>query len=169
MSSEIINRVEKSSLRTIDPGLFYQNIEVISFDLKPFLRDGLLLIEKDFRKSIEDHNWNQYTDKGVSIVCSNEAIVPDWAFMLVSSKLENLNITHIIGSNKDLVIKLLNEAINNYDFDEFENKSVIIKGCSEQKIPLAAYSMILKKLQPVAKSIMFGEACSSVPIYKSKK
>ncbi|MBL6649726.1 MAG: DUF2480 family protein, partial [Flavobacteriaceae bacterium] len=78
-------------------------------------------------------------------------------------------ITHIIGSNEDLEIKLLYDAINNYNFNEFKNKSVIIKGCSEQKIPLAAFSMILNKIQPIAKSIMFGEACSSVPIYKSKK
>jgi len=169
MSSEIINRVKKSSLRTIDPELFYPDIQRISFDLKPWLKDGLLLVEKDFRKSVDNHNWNQYIDKGVSIICSNDAIIPDWAYMLISSKLENFNITHIIGSNEDLEIKLLYDAINNYNFNEFKNKSVIIKGCSEQKIPLAAFSMILNKIQPIAKSIMFGEACSSVPIYKSKK
>ncbi len=169
MSSEIINRVKKSSLRTIDPELFYPDIQRISFDLKPWLKDGLLLVEKDFRKSVDNHNWNQYIDKGVSIICSNDAIIPDWAYMLISSKLENFNIIHIIGSNEDLEIKLLYDAINNYNFNEFKNKSVIIKGCSEQKIPLAAFSMILNKIQPIAKSIMFGEACSSVPIYKSKK
>lgn len=169
MSSEIINRVKKSSLRTIDPELFYPDIQRISFDLKPWLKDGLLLVEKDFRKLVDNHNWNQYIDKGVSIICSNDAIIPDWAYMLISSKLENFNIIHIIGSNEDLEIKLLYDAINNYNFNEFKNKSVIIKGCSEQKIPLAAFSMILNKIQPIAKSIMFGEACSSVPIYKSKK
>ena len=169
MSLEITNRVKKSSLKTLDLDFFYPKFEIATFDIKFWLKDGLLLIEKDFRKSIDQFNWEKFNNKGIAIQCSADAIVPHWAFMLVSSKLNSLNIINIIGDTKSLEILMINQAINSYDFSNYTDKPVIIKGCSDQKIPLASYSIILEKLQPIAKSIMFGEACSSVPVYKSKK
>jgi hypothetical protein len=169
MSLEITNRVEKSSLKTLDLDFFYPKLEIVTFDIKFWLKDELLLIEKDFRKSINQFNWEKFNNKAIAIQCSADAIVPHWAFMLVSSKLNSLDIINIIGDTKSLEILMINQAINSYDFSDYKDKPVIIKGCSDQKIPLASYSIILEKLQPVAKSIMFGEACSSVPVYKSKK
>jgi hypothetical protein len=169
MSLEITNRVEKSSLKTLDLDFFYPKLEIVTFDIKFWLKDELLLIEKDFRKSINQFNWEKFNNKAIAIQCSADAIVPHWAFMLVSSKLNLLNIINVIGDTKSLEILMINQAINSYDFSDYKDKPVIIKGCSDQKIPLASYSIILEKLQPIAKSIMFGEACSSVPVYKSKK
>jgi hypothetical protein len=169
MSLEITNRVEKSSLKTLDLDFFYPKVEISTFDIKFWLKDELLLIEKEFRKSINQFNWEKFNNKAIAIQCSADAIIPHWAFMLVSSKLNSLDIINIIGDTKSLEILMINQAINSYDFSDYKDKPVIIKGCSDQKIPLASYSIILEKLQPVAKSIMFGEACSSVPVYKSKK
>jgi len=169
MSLEITNRVKKSSLKTLDLDFFYPKLEIATFDIKFWLKDELLLIEKDFRKSINQFNWEKFNNKAIAIQCSADAIVPHWAFMLVSSKLNSLDIINIIGDTKSLEILMINQAINSYDFSDFKDKPIIIKGCSDQKIPLASYSIILEKLQPIAKSIMFGEACSSVPVYKSKK
>ena len=160
MSSEIINRVEKSSLRTIDPDLFYQNIEVISFDLKPFLRDGLLLIEKDFRKSIEDHNWNQYTNKGVSIVCSNEAIVPDWAFMLVCSKLENLNITKGLIFSQEVMLELTKSGLTREQ--SYKMVQNYAKKCFAENLDLfdviSSDNLIMSKITPKKLKSMFSYA-----------
>jgi hypothetical protein len=169
MSLEITNRVEKSSLKTLDLDFFYPKVEISTFDIKFWLKDELLLIEKEFRKSINQFNWEKFNNKAIAIQCSADAIIPHWAFMLVSSKLNSLDIINIIGDTKSLEILMINQAINSYDFSDYKDKPVIIKGCSDQKIPLASYSIILEKLQPIAKSIMFGEACSSVPVYKSKK
>ena len=169
MSLQITNRVKKSSLKTLDLDFFYPKLEIATFDIKFWLKDELLLIEKDFRESINQFNWEKFKNKANAIQCSAEAIIPHWAFMLVSSKLNSLNIINIIGDTKSLEILMINQAINSYDFSDYKDKPVIIKGCSDQKIPLASYSIILEKLQPIAKSIMFGEACSSVPVYKSKK
>jgi len=168
MSLEITNRVENSSLKTLDLDFFYPKVDKVSFDIKPWLKDDLLVIEKDFRKSINQFNWETFKNKAVAIECSVDAIVPHWAYMLISSKLKSLSIKNIIGNIENLEILLINEAINNFNFSDYKDKPIIIKGCSEQKIPLASYSIILEKLQTIAKSIMFGEACSSVPVYKSK-
>ena len=169
MSLEIKNRVQNSSLKTLDLDVFYPKMELVSFDIKPWLKNDLLVIEKDFREHINLFSWDKFNGKAVAITCSVDAIVPHWAYMLVSSKLKSLNITNIIGNAENLEILLIKQAINNYDFSNYNNKPVIIKGCSDQKLPLPSYSIVLEKLQPIAKSIMFGEACSSVPVYKSKK
>ena len=116
---------------------------------------------------MENFDWQNFNNKAVFIICSNDAIIPDWAFILVSSQLNNQGITNVIGSKEVLDIKLITDSINTFDFSIYKDKPVIIKGCSDQKIPLSAYSVLLEKLQHHAKSIMFGEACSSVPIYKS--
>ena len=169
MSQKIINRVANSRLETIDLELFFPEIERISFDIKLWLKDELFLVEKDFREKVKNFDWKKYKNKAVYITCSNDAIIPDWAFILVSSSLNNEGIVNVIGSKEILDIKLITDSISAFDFSIYKGKPVIIKGCSDQKIPLSAYSMLLEKLQHQAKSIMFGEACSSVPIYKSLK
>lgn len=167
MSQEIINRVANSKLETIDLEHFFPKIERVSFDIKPWLKDELFLLEKDFREKVKNFDWRKYKNKAVYIICSNDAIVPDWAYILISSQLNTFNVRNVIGSKVVLNVKLITEIVDAFDFSIFKEKPVIIKGCSDQKIPLLAYSVLLEKLQLEAKSIMFGEACSSVPIYKS--
>ena len=167
MSQEIINRVANSKLETIDLEHFFPKIEKVSFDIKPWLKDELFLLEKDFREKVKNFDWRKYKNKAVYIICSNDAIVPDWAYILISSQLNTFNVRNVIGSKEVLNVKLITEIVDAFDFSIFKEKSVIIKGCSDQKVPLLAYSVLLEKLQLEAKSIMFGEACSSVPIYKS--
>jgi len=169
MSKEIINRVTNSKLETIDLESFISDNQRVTFDLKKWLKNDLVLIEKDFRENLQNHDWKQYKNNFLSIVCSNDAIIPDWAFLLVSSYLKKDEIKHVIGSLELLENILINETINNYDFSNYKNKAVIIKGCSNKFIPKSSYSILIDKLQPVVKSIMFGEACSSVPVYKKSK
>jgi hypothetical protein len=169
MSKEIINRVTNSKLETIDLESFISDNQRKTFDLKKWLKNDLVLIEKDFRENLQNHDWKQYKNNFLSIVCSNDAIIPDWAFLLVSSYLKKDEIKHVIGSLELLENILINETINNYDFSNYKNKAVIIKGCSNKFIPKSSYSILIDKLQPVVKSIMFGEACSSVPVYKKSK
>ena len=169
MSKEIINRVTNSKLETIDLESFISDNQRRTFDLKKWLKNDLVLIEKDFRENLQNHDWKQYKNNFLSIVCSNDAIIPDWAFLLVSSYLKKDEIKHVIGSLELLENILINETINNYDFSNYKNKAVIIKGCSNKFIPKSSYSILIDKLQPVVKSIMFGEACSSVPVYKKSK
>jgi hypothetical protein len=169
MNNEIVNRVANSKLETIDLESFILDNERVTFDLIKWLKNDLVLIEKDFRENLQNHDWKQYKNKFLSIVCSNDAIIPDWAFLLVSSYLKKEEIKHVIGSLELLENILISEAINNYDFSNYQNKTVIIKGCSNKFIPKSSYSILIDKLQPVVKSIMFGEACSSVPVYKKLK
>jgi hypothetical protein len=169
MNNEIVNRVANIKLETIDLESFILDNERVTFDLIKWLKNDLVLIEKDFRENLQNHDWKQYKNKFLSIVCSNDAIIPDWAFLLVSSYLKKEEIKHVIGSLELLENILISEAINNYDFSNYQNKAVIIKGCSNKFIPKSSYSILIDKLQPVVKSIMFGEACSSVPVYKKLK
>jgi hypothetical protein len=169
MNNEIVNRVANSKLETIDLESFILDNKRVTFDLIKWLKNDLVLIEKDFRENLQNHDWKQYKNKFLSIVCSNDAIIPDWAFLLVSSYLKKEEIKHVIGSLELLENILISEAINNYDFSNYQNKAVIIKGCSNKFIPKSSYSILIDKLQPVVKSIMFGEACSSVPVYKKLK
>jgi|TARA_B100001094_G_scaffold258942_1_gene258945 hypothetical protein len=166
MKKEIINKVENSSLKTIDLDLLVPKTPRVIFDIKNWLKNDLILIEKDFRELIKNHNWNQYLGKYVSIQCSNNAIIPDWAFLLVSKSLKELEIENFIGSLDVMEHIIMKKTIDKLDLSSFKNKSIIIKGCSRKSIPKASYSFLIDRLQPIAKKIMFGEACSSVPIFK---
>jgi hypothetical protein len=166
MKKEIINKVENSSLKTIDLDLLIPKTPRVIFDIKNWLVNDLILIEKDFRELIKNHNWNQYLGKYVSIQCSNNAIIPDWAFLLVSKSLKELEIENFIGSLDVMEHIIVKKTIDKLDLSSFKNKSIIIKGCSKKSIPKASYSFLIDRLQPIAKKIMFGEACSSVPIFK---
>ena len=169
MFNEIKNRVTESSLVTIDFDDFINKDKIIVFDLKIWLKDELVLIEKDFRDQVNNHDWNNYKDHLVLIQCSNNAIIPHWAYLLISSMLKVNEINNFIGSEEDYNNYSIINSIHNIDLNDFKGKSVVIKGCSNHTNKNYYYSLIVDKIQNEVKSLMFGEACSSVPIFKRKK
>ena len=169
MEGEIINRVEKSGLITIDLDELKVSKNIFEVDIKKWLFEGLFLKEKEYRKEIQNHNWSQYENSYVYIHCSSDAIIPTWAFMLISAQLENHTEKIVLGNREKVYEKIYEDSINSIDFSIYNDKSVIIKGCSDNNIPLSAYHLVTIKLKPFAKSIMYGEACSSVPVFKKSK
>ena len=169
MSEEIINRVSKSKLKTFDLEEIYPEGNRILFDVKDWLFQELILKEPDFRESVKHHDSSQYKKSFVAVNCSVDAIIPSWAFMLVASELMPFANKVVIGNLELLETAVYQELISFIDFKEFEDAPVIIKGCANKPIPDSAYAFLIEKLQPIAKSIMFGEACSTVPLYKPKK
>lgn len=169
MADEIINRVSKSPLITLDLEDFYPNGNRIVFDLKDWLYEELILKEKEFRENLIQHDWDRYTNAYVAITCSADAIVPSWAFMLVATYLTNHAKRVIQGSLEELDIILYTEIINSLDLSDYTDKKMIIKGCAKKPVPASAYIHLIERLQPIANSLMFGEACSTVPLYKNKK
>ena len=166
MAEEIINRVASSKLVVFDLEDYYPKGERVLFDIKDWLYEGFVLREKDFRALVKEHNWEQYQDTFVALTCTTDAIVPDWAYMLLSINLQPYTKKTVLGNLDALETALYQEIIYNLDTTIFKDKPVIIKGCSKKPVPSSAYIMISNTLKPVAKSIMFGEACSSVPLYK---
>ena len=164
--SDIVNRVAQSQLMTIDLEDFYPIGERVLLDIKDWLHEGFVLKEKDFRTTISEHDWNQYQDKYVAIYCSTDAIVPGWAYMLVATKLHPFAKKVVQGNLELLETSLYQPIIENLNITEFIDKPVIIKGCSNKPVPQNAYLWITQKLLPIAKSVMYGEACSSVPLFK---
>ncbi len=168
MSDEIINRVANSKLVTVNLEDYYPRGSRVLFDIKDWLFEELVLREKDFRNQVAEFNWSQYQDSYVALTCSTDAIIPGWAFMLISIQLQPYAKRVIIGDLDALETAIYQDIITNLDVSEFKDMPIIIKGCSKKPVPQNAYIMLANKLKPVAKSIMYGEACSSVPLYKSK-
>jgi len=168
MSEAIINRVSNSKLITIDLEDFYPNGNRISIDIKDWLYEGLVLQEKDFRTLLKNIDWSIYQDHYVAITCSSDAIIPIWAYMLLSSYLEPFSKKIVLGDLEALETSIYQDIISDLDISEYYEKSIIIKGCSKKPVPQNAYIMICNKLKPIAKSIMYGEACSAVPLVKNK-
>ena len=166
MADEIINRVANSKLMVIDLEDYYPEGKRVLFDIKPWLYEEFVLREKEFRAYVKGHDWSQYENQYIAITCSSEAIIPAWAYMLVAIALEPFAKHTVLGDLKDLEIALYQNIINNLELSAYQDKPVIIKGCSTKQIPDAVYIMISNKLKTIARSIMFGEACSSVPLYK---
>lgn len=166
MSGEIVNRVANSKLKTLDLEEFYPKGNRILFDIKDWLFQEIILKEKDFRTFVEAHDWSQYQDSYLALSCSADAIIPSWAYLLLTTKLQPFAKKIVVGSLELLETVIFQEVINELELDEFADKPVIIKGCSDKPIPDSAYTLLISKLQPVAKSLMFGEACSTVPLYK---
>jgi len=166
--SEIVNRVTQSKLVTLDLEEYYPEGTRLQIDIKEWLFEDLILKEKEFRNQVALHNWEQYSDAYVALNCSSGAIVPGWAFMLISTKLQPYAKKVVLGSLEDLETTVFQSIIENLEVSDFKDKSVIIKGCSNKPIPPNAYLWATIKLQPVVKSIMYGEACSSVPLFKRK-
>ena len=166
--SEIVNRVSQSKLVTFDLEDYYPEGKRIVLDIKDWLYEGLILREKEFRSFVSEHPWKEYENAYVALICSSEAIIPGWAFMLLSSKLQPYAKKTVVGDLEVLETALYQTVIENLDISGFRDKPVIIKGCSNKPVPPNAYLWITSKIQTVAKSVMYGEACSSVPLYKRK-
>lgn len=166
---EIVNRVANSKLITFDLEDLYPSGERKVLDISQWLEEGFLLRESRFRESVKNHNWSQYQDTYVALQCSTDAIIPAWAQMLVATKLQGIAKKTVSGSLTLLETVLYTEAIAALDSTPFENAPVIVKGCSNKPVPENAYILLIEKLQPVARTLMFGEACSSVPLYKKSK
>lgn len=163
---QIVNKVAASGLVTIDLEEIYPGGERIVFDIANHLWQGLALREKDFRDFIKENNWEFYHDKYVAICCSTDAIVPNWAYMLIASKLEGVAKMVVFGGLELLESTIFNRLIEQLPQEDYRDKRLVIKGCSDKPVPSSAYVDLVTKLQPVAKSIMFGEPCSTVPVFK---
>ena len=166
--TEIRNRVKESGLITLDLGDFKPSGQMLSIDLADQLWQGLVLKEKDFRTWISSNNWDEYADKNVHVHCSVDAIIPTWAYMLVGSELNKVSANFVIGTKEDLEKALILTKIQSLDLSEFNDGRIIIKGCSDISAPEYAMTELCKRLQTVAKSIMYGEPCSTVPVFKRK-
>ncbi|WP_394996155.1 DUF2480 family protein [Emticicia sp.] len=169
MEDIIINRVAKSGLVSLDLEDYYHSGERVLYDLKDNLFMGLILKEKDFRDFLKAHDWSQYTEKNVAITCTEDAVIPTWAYMLLAIHLEPFANTIVFGNLQDLEQKLYNDALAKINFEEYTGAKVVVKGCSKVAVPTTAYVEVTRRLKPYAQSIMFGEPCSTVPIYKKPK
>lgn len=166
---EIKNKVKESGIIQLDLADFKPKNELVGIDLSERLYQGLILKEKDFRLWLKENNWQQYEEKAVFIYCSAEAIIPTWAYMLVISKLMPYTEQVLVGARIDLEKKMIQDNIVSMDLSTMTDQRVIIKGCSDIASPEFAMSELVRVLQPVVKSIMYGEPCSTVPIFKKKK
>ena len=169
MEEEIINRVANSALEVFDLEDYYPVVSRAEIDISQWLLEGFLLKEKDFREHLKNHNWSQYQDAYVAINCSTDAIVPAWASILVAIQLAPYAKKIVDGTLEDLDSSLYEEILRNLDYTAYKSKPVIIKGCSKKPVPTRAYIIAAHYLQPFARSIMYGEACSAVPLYKESK
>ncbi|MBR9845211.1 MAG: DUF2480 family protein [Algicola sp.] len=169
MADDIINRVALSKLVVIDLEDYYPQGKRVLFDIKDWLFEGFVLREKEFRQHVAQHDWAQYRDQYVALTCSTDAIVPAWAYMLITIELATYSRKTVIGDLDLLETSIYQDIINGLDVNVYQDKSLIIKGCSNKPVPDNAYVLLSETLQPVAKSIMYGEACSSVPLFKKKK
>lgn len=169
MEKEIINRVASSGLITFNLEDYYQPGERVIIDLKDHLFQGLILREKEFRDFVKVHPWSQYAGKFVAITCSADAIIPVWAYMLIAASIRPYAKLFYFGSVNRLEEKIYEEVLAGIDWEDFRGKKVVIKGCSKVEVPDSIYLEVVRFLQPVVTSLMFGEPCSTVPIFKALK
>ena len=168
MSEVFVNKVAESGLISFDLEEYYPKGEIKTFDLKGYLFMELILKEKDFRAALQTTDWDQYAKAHVAITCSADAIIPVWAYMLVASYLQPIAANVVFGDEKKLISTILLKNLASIKGEEFTDKRVVVKGCGEVAIPQEAYVEITNMLRPFVKSIMYGEPCSTVPIYKKK-
>lgn len=169
MENEIRNRVtENTKLVTFDLEDYYKEGERIHVDIAQWLDQGFILREKEFRTSLDNHNWEQYKNAYVSVDCSTDAIIPAWAYMLFVVKTEPFVEKVVIGGQQELETSIYQEVLSELDLSDYKDKFVIIKGCANKPVPQSAYLYMTNRLVKVAKSVMYGEACSSVPLFKRK-
>ncbi|MBL7890634.1 MAG: DUF2480 family protein [Bacteroidetes bacterium] len=169
MEDQLINKVAQSGIISIDLEEFYPAGERILFDIKDLLFQGLILKEKDFREFIKNEDWAKYKDKYVAITCSADAIVPTWAYMLLATQLEPFANKVVFGNLEVLETVLYDEILSKLNPNDYKDARVVIKGCGSLPVPIAAYVELTRILRPHAKSIMYGEPCSTVPLYKKAK
>lgn len=166
MSEEIINKVANSVLEVFDLEDYYPNEVRTQIDISQWLYEGFLLKEKDFREALKNHDWSQYQNHLIAINCSTDAIIPAWASILVTVYISPFAKKVFLGDLSDLDTLLYQEILSEIDYSKYQDKPVILKGCSKKPVPESAYILAIQKLQRVAKSIMYGEACSAVPLFK---
>jgi len=169
MQGEIINRVTNSSLIEINLEDYYDTHERVVYDIKDNLFQGFVLKEKEFRAFVKTNDWSQYQDKNVAIICSSDAIVPTWAYMLLVTSIESYANTVLYGSLESLEQYLFQKALSKIDLKDLQDAKVMIKGCGRYPVPEFAYVEITRLLKPIVTSLMYGEACSAVPVYKKSK
>jgi hypothetical protein len=168
VQENIVNKVAQSGLVTLDPASFFPEGERVVYDIKDNLFMGLILKEKDFREFIKTHDWAQYAGKFVAVTCTADAIVPAWAYMLLANRLAPYAIDVVFGNEELLETVLFLKEIAAHDFEQYRDQRIVIKGCGDTEVPVSAYVELTKKLTPITKSLMFGEPCSTVPIYKRR-
>ncbi|MEM9983438.1 MAG: DUF2480 family protein [Bacteroidota bacterium] len=166
---EIVNKVAKSGLITIDLEELHVVRPQLVYDIKDNLFQGVVLKEKDFRDFIKTHDWSQYQEKDVAITCTTDAIIPTWAYMLLTAALSAYAHYVTFGTLEDLNRALFSQTIEKLDVNSFIDKRVVIKGCSKIPVPTSAYVTLTHLLKPVVASLMYGEPCSTVPVYKKKR
>jgi hypothetical protein len=168
IQENFVNKVAASGLMTLNLENYFHSGERVVYDIKENLFHGLMLREKDFREFIKSHDWSAYTGKNIAIICSADAIVPTWAYMLLANKMKPYANEVVFGNLETLEATLFVRALSKIDINAFANERVVIKGCADIEVPVAAYVEVTNLLTPVVKSIMYGEPCSTVPIYKRK-
>ena len=163
-----VNKVAQSGLVTLDPASFYPAGERVIYDIKDNLFMELMLREKDFREFVKGHDWSAYAGKNVGITCTADAIVPAWAYMLLANRMAPYAKEVVFGNAEVLETVLFEKEMNKVDFEQYRDQRIVLKGCGDIPVPTSAYVELTKRLTPIAKSLMFGEPCSTVPIYKRK-
>ena len=169
MDKPLVNRVANSGIITINLEDYFPEIEVVDFDLKGYLFQEMILKEKDFRAALKEHDWQQYSGKTITVYCSVDAIIPTWAYMLVSSYCGHLASDVFQGTKEEYYTYYYKKLLSEMDYSQYQDKLLVIKGCNKLPVPTLAYMELTNKLKPFAKSIMYGEPCSTVPIYKRPK
>ncbi len=168
-TAELIqNKVANSGLITLNLEDYYHKGERVLFDIKSWLFREMILKEKEFREQVKQHDWSQYAGKNIAFTCSSDAIVPTWAYMLLAVAVEPYANRYVFGTLETLETVLFNDAIEKIETENLKDARVIVKGCGDLPVPVSAYVAITHKLLPYVKSIMYGEACSNVPVWKKK-
>ncbi|MEM6964347.1 MAG: DUF2480 family protein [Bacteroidota bacterium] len=168
-SKPLVNRVANSGVITINLEDFFPKEEIVVFDLKDYLYMELILKEKDFRAALKEHDWSQYEGVNLMVLCSTDAIIPVWAYMLVTAHAAPYANEVFQGTTEVFYKVAYESALRDFDGSQYEGERIVIKGCSNKPVPPAAYVMLTKKLRPFAKRIMYGEPCSTVPIFKQPR
>jgi hypothetical protein len=169
IQENFVNKVAMSGLVTLDPASFYPKGEQVVYDIKDNLYMELILREKDFREFVKTHDWAQYTGKNVAITCSADAIVPAWAYMLIANRMALYAADIVFGDAEALETSLYLKEIAKADLEQYRDQRIVLKGCGDIPVPVSAYVELTRRLTPIAKSLMYGEPCSTVPIYKRKE
>jgi hypothetical protein len=164
----LVNRVAESGIITLNLEDYFPTAPIATFDMKDYLFRGLILREKDFREAVAAHDWTQYAGKNVALFCSTDAVIPLWAYQLVAVAVAPYVQLLVCGTVDNLILVHYIQALGKLDLSEFQDKRVVVKGCGERPVPAAAYTEIARLLQPVVKSLMYGEPCSTVPLFKRK-
>ena len=165
---ELTNRVAASDIETLDLAALWDGAEPVAFDLAPYLHRGLVLRERDFRAAMKAHDWSAYDGRHVAVTCSADALVPTWAFMLVASRLSGAASVGA-GAPADVRRDVFVRALAALDWEAYRGKPVVVKGCGNDVVPLDAFVIATRQLQGVAKKVMYGEPCSSVPVWRAPK